>query len=107
VGRGAAFLLQEDTPPLNDEPWNDAIGNFSFVLGIDPTGDTNPFAATVIWGPVAHIYNVHHLVPAVEATAEGETITVFLRSKTLWAFKHRDGYRESGRTAQTPFWLRA
>ncbi|MGD8996941.1 MAG: hypothetical protein PVH80_02440, partial [Anaerolineae bacterium] len=92
VGRGAAFLLEEDTPPLNGEPWNDAIGNFSFMVGIDPTGDTNPYAATVVWGPVAHIYNEHHQVPAVEAVAESETITVFLRSKTLWAFKHNDAY---------------
>jgi hypothetical protein len=92
VGVGPVFLLEEDTPPLNGDSWNDAIGNFSFMLGIDPTGGTNPYAPTVVWGPVAHIYNQHHQVPAVEATAESETITVFLRSRTLWPFKHNDAY---------------
>lgn len=92
VGREAAFLLEEDVPHLNGDPWNDAIGNFSFMLGIDPTGGTDPYADTVVWGPVAHIYNEYHEVPAVEATAEAETVTVFLRSKTLWAFKHNDAY---------------
>jgi hypothetical protein len=92
VGSGGVSLRAEDVPPLTGDPWNDAIGNFSFMLGIDPEGGIDPFADTVVWGPVAHIYNAYHQVPPVEAEAEGDTVTIFLRSKTLWAFKHNDAY---------------
>ncbi len=92
VGTEAFFLLKDDLPDLTGDSWDDAVGNVSFMLGIDPTGGSDPFADSVLWGPVAHIYNAYHEVPTVEAVAEGETVTVFLRSKTLWAFKHNDVY---------------
>ncbi|MGD2144140.1 MAG: hypothetical protein PVF54_06650 [Anaerolineae bacterium] len=92
VGAEPAFLLTDDMPSLSGDPWKDAIANVSFRLGIDPTGGVNPYAETVVWGPGASIYNEHHPVPAVAATAEAGTVTVFLRSKTLWAFKHNDVY---------------
>jgi len=92
VGKEAAFVLEGEAPELNGEPWNDAIPNFTFYVGIDPTGGTDPTAGTVVWGRGAHIYNEHAQLPAVEATAQAGTVTVFLRSKTLWAFKHNDAY---------------
>jgi hypothetical protein len=92
VGEGAAFILKGGAPALNGDPWNDAIPNFTFYVGIDLTGGMNPFAETVVWGRGAHIYNTHAQVPEVEAVAQGDTVTVFLRSKTLWAFKHNDAY---------------
>jgi len=92
VGKGAAFILKGDAPELTGDPWNDAVPNFTFNIGIDPTGGLNPFADTVVWGRGAHIYNDHAQVPAVEAVAEGEMVTVFLRSKTMWPFKHNDAY---------------
>ncbi len=92
VGCGPVYILEGQAPPLNRDPLNDAIGNFTFWVGIDPTGGTNPFASTVIWGKGAHIYNEYHQVPAVEATAQGDTLTVFLRSRTLWAFENNDAY---------------
>lgn len=92
VGRGPICLMEEEVPDLNGEPWNDAVGNMAFMLGIDPTGGTDPFADAVAWGPVAHIYNGYHQVPEVEAVSEAETVTVFLRSRTQWAFKHNDAY---------------
>lgn len=85
VGYNAFFALEGD---VND----DAARNFTFYVGIDPTGGTNPYADSVVWGRGAHIYNEYAQVPAVEATAESDTVTVFLRSKTLWAFKHNDAY---------------
>ncbi len=84
-GYEPGFLLEGQAP--NDE-WR----NFTFYVGIDPTGGTNPLADTVIWGQGAHIYNAHAQVPAVEATAQADTITVFMRSRTMWAFKHNDAY---------------
>jgi hypothetical protein len=84
-GYEAGFCLEGEAP---DDNWR----NFTFYVGIDPTGGINPLADTVVWGRGAHIYNEHAQVPAVEATAQSDTVTVFLRSKTLWPFKHNDAY---------------
>jgi hypothetical protein len=65
---GAQFILEGDAPPLNGNPLNDAIGNFTFHVGVDPTGGIDPFADTVVWGQGAHIYNAYAQVPAVEVT---------------------------------------
>jgi len=77
---------------LEGEVIDDNARNFTFYLGIDPTGGTNPFADTVVWGQGAHIYNEYAQVPPVEVIAQAGKVTVFLRSKTLWAFKHNDAY---------------
>lgn len=78
---------------LEGEPGlSDAWRNFTFYVGIDPRGGTDPYADTVVWGRGAHIYNQHAQVPAAEATAQANTVTVFLRSKTLWPYKHNDAY---------------
>jgi hypothetical protein len=92
AGYDAVRWLESDIPPLNGEPQNDSMGNFAFMLGIDPTGGRDPFAETVVWGAKAYIYNAYYEVPPVEAEAQGDTVTVFLRSKTLWPFKHNDAY---------------
>ena len=81
----------EEIPPLSGEPQNDAKGNFRFGVGIDPTGGTDPFAATVIWGEPKHIYNGYAQL-SVEAVADSGTVTVFLRSRTLYGFRHNDAY---------------
>ncbi len=92
AGYDSVCWLEEDIPPLNGDPQNDSMGNFAFMLGIDPEGGKDPFAESVIWGDKAYIYNEHHQVPPVEAEAHGDTITVFLRSRTKWPFKHNDAY---------------
>jgi len=92
VGWGGHFLLPEEVPPPTGDPWNDAVGNFSFIVGIDPTGGADPFADSVVWGFEAFIYNVYHKVPQVRATAQGQTATVFLRSRARWPLKHNDAY---------------
>jgi len=84
-GREAGFVLEGET---TNSDWR----NFTFYVGIDPTGGTNPLADTVVWGQGAHIYNEYAQVPSVEATAQADTVTVFLRSRTLWPFKHNDAY---------------
>jgi hypothetical protein len=81
------FFAAEGTPNLDP-----ADRNFTFWLGIDPTGGTNPYASTVIWGGGAHIYNAFRPVPSVSAVAQTRTVTVFLRSRTLWPFHHNDAY---------------
>ncbi len=84
-GHEAGFALEGE---VSGDDWR----NFTFYVGIDPTGGTDPFADAVEWGRGAHVYNEYAQLPAVEATAEADTVTVFLRSKTLWPFKHNDAY---------------
>ncbi|MCS7178453.1 MAG: hypothetical protein RML46_00075 [Anaerolineae bacterium] len=81
------FYAEEGTTGLSDD-----LRNFTFRVGIDPTGGTSPYAPTVVWGKGAHIYNAYRPVPPVEVTAQGQTVTVFLRSRCLWPFKHNDAY---------------
>ena len=93
VGTGVhSLLIPDEIPMINGDKQNDAIGNFAFSVGIDPTGGTNPLAGTVVWGREVANYNGHQPVPAVEVVARGVPLTVFLRSSTLWAFKHNNSY---------------
>ena len=85
-----AWTLSE-APPLTGHPWHDAVQNFAFRVGIDPTGGTHPLADTVVWGTPYHIYNRYYRLTA-EAVAEEDTVTVFLSSVTQWPFKHNDAY---------------
>lgn len=79
-------------PSGTGDPQIDARTNFAFVVGLDPTGGTNPLADTVVWGTAYHIYNWYVQELSVEATAEVNYITVFLRSRTSYPFKHNDAY---------------
>jgi hypothetical protein len=74
-----------------------ALENFTFSVGVDPTGGTNPYASSVIWGTGAHIYNKFHEVPPVEFVAVRSTATVFLYHTVLWPFKHNDAYYDNAK----------
>jgi len=87
-GRGAFFALAGTQD-------NDGIRNFVFEIGIDPQGGTDPWSDGIVWGKGAHIYNEFAEVPAAETVAQGSAVTVFLRSKVLWPFKHCDTYWDS------------
>ena len=94
-GYGAGYMsppLAENVPPPAGPGTTDDWRNFAFNVGLDPTGGVNPFDASVRWGPGASIYNQYGQVPAVEVVATGPVMTVWLRSRTLWPFKHNDAY---------------
>ncbi|MBN1286950.1 MAG: hypothetical protein JXB47_16240 [Anaerolineae bacterium] len=84
-----------------DDPYHsqldseDARINSSFRVGIDPTGGTDPNAPSVVWGPVAYLYDAFQQIPPVEAAAQSSTITVFVHGKALWPGKHNDFYFDS------------
>jgi hypothetical protein len=86
IGSGPFFAL-EGTAGLSD-----AQQNFVFKVGIDPTGGTNPFADTVIWGQGAHVYNAMHQLPIVEVIAQADRVTVFVQSVCRYRLKHNDAY---------------
>ncbi len=86
VGAGPFFVRAIDYDKV------DSVRNFTFTVGIDPTGGTDPWAGTVVWGEGAHIYNGYAQIPPVETTAQGTAVTFFVRSAVLWPFKHCDAY---------------
>lgn len=89
AGEGPFFVRARDYDKV------DNVRNFTFTIGIDPTGGTDPWASTVVWGEGAHIYNGHAQVPPVEAVAQGTAVTFFARSVVLWPFKHCDAYMDA------------
>jgi len=95
-GYGAGYLspplAEGATPPAGSPGTTDDWRNFAFNVGLDPNGGVNPFNASIRWGTGASIYNVYDQVPAVEVEATGPVMTVWLRSRTLWPFKHNDAY---------------
>lgn len=85
---------------VNDDPYHSSIDgegwrNFSFALGLDPTGGTEPFGAGVVWGPELHIYDAYSYLESPAVTAQSDHLTVFVRSFALWPFKHNDAYVDS------------
>ena len=81
-----ALAWQVGAPNLNDDQ-----RSVRQYVGIDPTGGINPYADTVIWGNGWHIFNEYRSTPlTVEATAMSDTVTVFLKSSTLWPVVHND-----------------
>ncbi len=71
---------------------DDAARNLRFRVGIDPTGGADAWAAAVVWGKAAHIYNAYAQAPAVETVAQAATVTVFLRCDALWPYMRNDAY---------------
>ena len=99
VGDSGHFILEGSAPewdPASGEPkaWVDAVRNFTFYVGIDPTGGCDPSADTVVWGQGAHIYNSYYEVPAVEVKAQADQITVFTKAREEWGFRNGDAYWE-------------
>jgi hypothetical protein len=91
-GVGREVVAIKDPPSLNGDPWNDAISNFLVMVGIDPFGGDDPYAASVVWGDAYYIYNGFAKELSVETVAQANSVTVFVRSITMYPFKHNDLY---------------
>lgn len=66
---------------------------FSFRVGIDPNGGTDPFSDTIIWSEERFIYDRYELVGPVQATVGPAGVaTFFLRSHSKWPYKHNNAY---------------
>jgi len=62
-------------------------------VGIDPTGGIDPMGPSVIWGERQEIYGVYgEALETGRVQAQGETITVFVRSEASHPLKHVDSY---------------
>jgi hypothetical protein len=58
-------------------------------VGIDPTGGTDPFSPRIVWGRDDATMD-EWVRLSVEARAEGEWVTVFVREQPDWPVKHND-----------------
>jgi len=92
AGRKVVAIAEQDIPALNGDAQNDAAGNILFDVGIDPTGGTDPRSDKIVWSTAYAIYNGYCQQLVTEATAQSNKVTVFLRSRVKWPFKHNDCY---------------
>lgn len=91
VGAGrSAFFAPEGS--LSGSTEENPLSNATFWVGIDPGGGRDPSADSVLWGSGAHIYNVFAEVPPVECRAGSDIVTVFLRARCAFPFKHNYVY---------------
>jgi LysM repeat protein len=65
--------------------------NMAMRIGIDPTGGTNPWAPSVVWSGWGNPLDAWGYF-AVEATAQGGVVTVFLYSNPDWPKQNQDVY---------------
>jgi len=109
VAHAHAWSNHDQGPHPDDPAWSEGAGyghfdrpesypdlppearNFTFWVGLDPAGGLDPYAETVVWSPARHVYNDYGRFE-VEAEAAGPRMTVFLRSRALWPYKHNDAY---------------
>ena len=71
-------------------PIVDGDPGMTAMIGVDPAGGTDPHAPTVIWQS-ANIYDQFAPLEVV-TVARGQFVTLFLRTTTLYPFKHCDAY---------------
>jgi|SRR5579859_6096735 len=67
--------------------------NMNLRIGIDPTGGTNAFSPSVIWGDPGNSFDTWTLF-TLQATAQASSVTVFTRSTPYWAVQHNDVYAD-------------
>jgi hypothetical protein len=91
AGRGPFVEYTENLPPLNGDPWSDALHTAAFSIGIDTQGGSDPRSPFVTWSEPLAIYNAFARLELV-VQAEASIITVFLQQKLRWAFRNLDGY---------------
>lgn len=90
---GQAWLSESDTSLVSDY-----AGSANMQVGIDPTGGTNPYGASVVWSGYQNPFDAYQPF-SVQAQAQGDTVTVFTFSAPSvnpnspdYGFKHTDIY---------------
>jgi LysM repeat protein len=81
-----AWSSSENDPNVSTDP-----GVINLQIGIDPTGNSNPWAGTVVWSGTYNIYD--QWIPlSIDAAAQSGTVTVFMKSAPKYPVKHNDTY---------------
>lgn len=76
----------KDNPTVSNDPADPRL-----QVGIDPRGFWNPWGDTVVWSGTYAFYDTWGQL-TVEAVAQGDVLTVFMRSEPEWPVKHNDIY---------------
>jgi LysM repeat protein len=71
--------------------WSYDPAKTNMMIGIDPTGGTNPMSPNIVWSAAANPLDAWVYLQ-VEATAQGGTATVFLLSHPDWPKQNQDAY---------------
>ena len=82
----SSFCKKPDGGELDCDPRDSFYGEVNPIamkIGIDPTGGTDPFSPNVVWSPARGVYDNFEQF-AVEATAQGAEVTVFVYSNPEW-----------------------
>ncbi len=70
--------------------------SFYFQVGLDPTGGTDPNAASVQWSSPYYYYDQFGKVGPLQATVgEAGVMTFFIRAYGKWQMKHNDAYMDN------------
>jgi hypothetical protein len=94
-GWAHAWSTNEDYPYESDQEDLEDIANFTFQVGIDPFGGTDPFSDQIMWGEGRNIYDAFGAIASIKVQAQANEITVFVRSSVRWRFKHCDAYLDN------------
>jgi hypothetical protein len=62
------------------------------LVGIDPTGGTDPWSSDVVWSPPGWIFDAYGEPLEVSVEVAAGTVTAFLRSVAKFPLKHSDAY---------------
>lgn len=82
---GQAWSSERDNPDESRD------GKYYLSVGIDPTGGTNFTSENIVWSERNTTLD-QWVQLAVEAQAQADTVTVFLRGDAEWPVKHNDAY---------------
>ena len=72
-------------------------GEMYAAIGIDPAGREDAFEVGVVWASWEWVGPDHKRYASRTVQAEGEYITVFVRTWNKWRLKHNDIYADAGR----------
>ena len=82
---GQSWSSNEDNPDFSKG------GKYYLSVGIDPTGGTDFGSSNIVWSPPNTTLD-QWVQLSVQARAESNTITVYLRGEAEWRMKHNDAY---------------
>ena len=80
------WSTQFDEVDLSEED-----GDLLVSVGVDPTGGTDGESPSIVWSEPVEVYDSYNEY-SVEATAQSETITVFIRASAGQPVKHNTVY---------------
>lgn len=66
-----------------DSSYGGGINPIAMKIGIDPTAGVDPFSPNIVWSEARGVYDNYEIF-SVEATAQGDSVTVFTYSSPEW-----------------------